>query len=357
MLNFKQYFSSVILEGGAAGHMAHPFNLNSIRTGNDLINFFYKVIDVLNNNPASLKIDGINTSFKLITDAAGNKQFAIDRGSMKPLDVRGVTIDSLEERFGPGHGMVEAGTTLLKILNSAIPVIKDELIQLGMWRNDNIFLNTEFVKTKTNVQEYDTNFLAIHGVNKFYQATARRRISEEIPYKKSTLNKLIDKLNAISKGYGFEVYGSVPAELDGTPNLEAKLNERIIVNIDAESTELKTLREWLKTCTNPRDYMINTPTGKKVGAVSKQVYLHILNNGLVSDIAGDDKKAQEKGINGCIIYHATRVLGQEILNNITTPMGSGSNHEGIVIRDEQISSKPVKITGNFIVRGMESEFR
>ena len=36
MITFAQF----LLEGGVAGHMAHPFDLPNARTGKDLINIF-----------------------------------------------------------------------------------------------------------------------------------------------------------------------------------------------------------------------------------------------------------------------------------------------------------------------------
>jgi len=40
MKTFKQYYSTILNEGGAAGHMAHPFDLPQVKTGKDLIGFF-----------------------------------------------------------------------------------------------------------------------------------------------------------------------------------------------------------------------------------------------------------------------------------------------------------------------------
>ena len=37
-------------------------------------------------------------------------------------------------------------------------------------------------------------------------------------------------------------------------------------------------------------------------------------------------------------------------------MGSADKHEGVVIRDENISKTPFKITGKFILGGMTSDF-
>jgi hypothetical protein len=37
-------------------------------------------------------------------------------------------------------------------------------------------------------------------------------------------------------------------------------------------------------------------------------------------------------------------------------MGTVDNHEGVVIRDKNITSEPFKITGKFILGGMGSDF-
>ena len=52
--------------GGAAGHMAHPFDLPAVRNGKDLIKFFDEASEYLADNESSVKIDGVNVSFKLV---------------------------------------------------------------------------------------------------------------------------------------------------------------------------------------------------------------------------------------------------------------------------------------------------
>ena len=66
--------------GGAAGHMNHPFDCPDVETGTDLIEFFENVADWVVKNPAAVKIDGVNASFKLIDNNSAhsfeNKEFA-----------------------------------------------------------------------------------------------------------------------------------------------------------------------------------------------------------------------------------------------------------------------------------------
>jgi hypothetical protein len=65
----------------------------------------------------------------------------------------------------------------------------------------------------------------------------------------------------------------------------------------------------------------------------------------------------DKVINGYIIYLATMELGNAVLEALSSPLGPVREHEGIVIRDAKIYSKPFKITGKFIVKGLESSFQ
>jgi len=353
MRTFKQHYN-ILNEGGAAGHMAHPFDLPSTKTGNDLINFFKKSVSSITKNPPSVKIDGVNASFRLI-DTEEGKEFALDRGSMKPLDLQGITIDKLIDRFGEGHGMVNAGQKLLSIMNEAIPDIEPELKKLGLWENANRFFNTEFVEGQTNVLQYDNDFLAIHGINEFFQATPRRRASKEVDYNPKVLQSLIEKLNKFAEPYGFKVYGSVPAELTKNPNFDHVLNKNFNVIIGNEKIS-KPLIRFLADAKNPFGDMITLQDGKKVGALSKFVYMQIL-NGVPVDTFVKDESDYQKAIDGAVIYHATRLLGDELLTTLTSPMGDVKYHEGIVIRDPKFHDRPVKVTGEFIVGGMASKFR
>ena len=353
MKNFKELYN-LINEGGAAGHMAHPFDLPTNKTGKDLINFFNRIVNSIATNAPALKIDGVNASFRLV-DTPEGKRFALDRGSMKPLDLQGITIDKLLDRFGEGHGMVNAGQKLLSIMNEALPNIEPELKKLGMIDNTNRFFNTEFVEGQSNVLQYENDFLAIHGVNEFYQVTPRRRASKEVEVNPRILDNLIKKLNKFAEKYNFKVYGSVPTRFTKRPNFQNVLNKNFNVTIKNQKIQ-KPLIKFLEEANNPFGEMITLEDGKRVGALSKFVYMQIL-NGVPVDLFVEDEDDFQKAIDGAVIYHATRLLGDELLTTLTSDMGEVKYHEGIVIRDPKISPAPVKITGEFIVKGMESKFR
>jgi len=359
-------------EGGAGGHMQHPFDLADVKTGKDLKDFFDQAAEVVKKSQA-VKIDGVNVSFKLISDKKGRKEFAVDRGSTKPIDIEGISIDRVGERFPEGHGMRPAIKTLLSIFNEALPKIEPELKKLGMWDNPTIFLNTEYVSETTNVTEYDHSFLAIHGVNQFYEKTNSRTgiqrpglirpeglkdPSVEVSYDSKVLQRLADKVQPFAKKYDFEVYTTVPTSFkkEAEINFKNTLDQPFTVVFDGEDEITQSLGDWLEEVDNPRHIFIKKENGKKIGALSKEVYTTILNGTPITSLIPNEEDVKP-AIAGAVFYHATRMLGNDILNALTSPMGDVMNHEGVVIRHKKFGQKPVKITGEFILGGMRTSFQ
>jgi len=358
MISFKQF----VLEGGAAGHMAHPFDLPNVNSGKDLINFFNKAITSLTKKPASVKIDGVNTSIKLITNSEGKKEFAMDRGSNKPEDIEGVTIARLSQRFPEGHGMLETGKTVLSIFNSALPNIEKDLKKLKMWDNPNILFNMEFVKGSTNVIGYATNFVAIHGLNEIIKVKSPvrgsvSRASREITYDKKALQSLIEKVNPIARKQGFDVEHEFTINLKEKVNFNNALDSDFTVNYDSKNAIKQPLKNWLAKAKNPRAEKIKLTSGKTISAMSLENFKNISSGVPMDHYIGNNKKDIEKAVNGAVFYQATILLGDAVKNAASSALGSLSAQEGIVIRDPSISSAPVKITGSFITGKEASKFR
>jgi len=345
---------SLLQEGGASGHMDHPFDVEWVKTGNDLIKIFQMSIDYLKKGPASVKIDGVNASIRLIT-LNGKKTFVLDRGSNKPLDVKGVTKADLTDRFGEGHGMIEIGGTVLDIFNKALPDITPALKKLKLWDNPNIMFNLEYVAGTTNVLSYNKNFLAIHGLMEISQATPTRRSTSEVSYNPQAMQELLDSLQSTAEKYGYEVLGSVPTKLTGTPNLSAELNKPYTINYGTGKSETKTLSQWLSKCVIPR-VNIKTLEGKTITALSKDVLIKLSEKTPLNKYIADPKD-YPAAINGFITYIATMKLGDAILDKLSSPIGPVSSQEGIVIRDPKISKDPYKITGKFILGGLATSFK
>jgi len=349
-------FRALLMEGGAGGHMAHPFDINGVNTGKDLINVFDKTAKFLQKNPAPVKIDGVNASIRL-GNIDGKREFVIDRGSSKELDVKGVTKADLPARFEtPGHGMIKVGGKVLDIFNKSLPLIKDELNQLGMIKNPNILFNIEYVEGKTNVQDYGKNFLAIHNLLEIQQNPGKKsRSTHEIPYSKDVLESLIKKIQPVAKKYGFEVLSSIPAKLSNTPNFNSALSKSYSVVLAKGKKETKSLKAWLDQAKNTKGIKLKLKNGKTVDALSKQVFLAVKNGTPVTELVADPKDAKI-AIDSFVIYEATMELGDVLLKSMTSPLGPVDQQEGIVVRDKAISNEPFKITGSFIVRGLETSF-
>ena len=362
--------------GGAAGHMNHPFDLPIVKNGSDLIEFFKDAADILTAGPGSVKIDGVNVSFKLV-DGPRGKEFAVDRGSLKPIDVEGITVDRIGERFPEGHGMRGALADLLSIFNDALPAIEPELKKLGLYDDPTKFFNTEYVKGTTNVLQYDEDFLAIHGVNQFYEKTSRLKgkaqrpgaerpinpatdkpikdPSREVSYDTNTLLSLIKKVNPYAERQGFKIYGDVPTEKVGDISFDSTLASDFTVVFSDEDKITKPLRDWLNTAKNTKGKKFQLVDGRKIDVLSKFVYMNVLAGTPLTRLV-DNADDAKLAVDAAVFYHATRLLGNDVMNSLTSPMGDIENHEGVIVRDDKFGSKPVKITGEFIVKGLETSF-
>ena len=134
------------------------------------------------------------------------------------------------------------------------------------------------------------------------------------------------------------------------------LSQPFTVKLSDDREITKSLGEWLKEAKNPRYKSIKLADGKRTHPLHKQIYLNILKGETPVVDMIEDKDAED-AIYGAVIMHATRMLGNQILNALTSPMGDVMDHEGVVLRDEKLfGPNPVKITGEFIVGNLASGF-
>lgn len=321
----------MLAEGGAAGHMAHPYDI--AKNGNDLIKLFDEAAQLVKEGNSSVKIDGINASIRLV-----DNKFVLDRGSAKPLDIKGVRPEDLEARFGSGHGFIGKGKKILEIFDTAFPSIKNELRLLGLLDQDNILLNVEYVEGQTNVVQYAgvKNFLAIHGLNAITAKNVdelgviKSRQSSPVSYDKKAMQSLITKVDKIAEKFGFKVYGNVDVQFTKLPNFSKVLNQSIKLN-----NQTKSLKQWLGDVKN-----IQLPL------ITRKRYLEIA--------GGNKENLSEKDINDYVVIYSTIVLGDELLSVANSPLGELRDQEGIVINRKDGTN--FKITGSFIIRGLESQF-
>jgi hypothetical protein len=390
--------------GGAAGHMRHPFDLMSVKSGEDLIGIFESLKSLVNTAATeglpNVKFDGSNVSFKVLKSG----EIAVDRGSYD--DIPGITIDSVTSRFkNPKHGMRTAIPTVLRIMTLA--KIEPELRALGLYDNPHYFLNTEYAESGTiNATAYSGNYIFIHGVNSFYENTFRgvtrpgipkplgynpkkgiavpvKDKSVEVPYDKSALASLVKKANRVAQQFDppFNVVGPVPvskkAQIDYSPALSESITiplspEYLSQNPEIAALQGTTLQNWLSAIKKkPAQYYaphydVEIPRliGKKINPYHKATYVAVMDNGVPADSIVPAEHVRTL-IDGMIILHATRKLGHQFLSGLTSDFGDmillnkkkgETDHEGVVIRNPAYGQYPFKITGEFIVSGMAGAF-
>ncbi len=340
--------------GGIAGHMAHPYELSWVTNGKQLISFFEQAKTVVKEgNSASLKVDGVNVSFKLVKEGK-NYEFAVDRGTKNDLDVQGVTLSRINDRFPPNHSMREHVFQLLTILNEALPHIRPELKRLGLFDEGNRYLNTEFVSNTTNIVEHKGNFLAIHGVNALVQRGSRGG-SKEVKYDKRVFERLIKKLKPVAESHNFNIFGQILTESTREVDFYSALEASCAVRVSSATTVTKSLREWLTEASNPHNQRVKVYNQRPVSATSRKIFNYISEGSPIIDFV--QEQDAQKAIYGFIMVEATRRLGQVVLDSMSCPLGEVKNFEGVVLRDGHLNPYgPVKITGNFIVKGQYSPF-
>jgi hypothetical protein len=325
--NFRQF--CLLNEGGAAGVMQHPYHIAT--NGKELVDIFRKSIKSISGGLASLKIDGINVSLRVV-----DGQFVMDRGSKKDLDVKGIRPEDLKNRFPAGHGLIKIGKEVIEMFDNSFSLIRPELNKLGLLKNPNLLLNIEYVDGKTNVIDMKGKSITIHGILKvIVNEKTGSRDTVEIDHDSDALLELIEKLKPVfKKKYGYEIISNVPVySWESTAlKLNDALSEKYTIN-----GETKTLWQWISGVQEIKLPLINREKFSE--------YLFSL-----SEI--DDPKHT----NDVIIYLTTTKLGDEILSKLSSDMGNVAKHEGIVIRDTTISEKPFKITGSFILKGLYSKF-
>ena len=345
---------------GKLEHIPHPFELDNIKTGNDLITVFKKIVRSVQGGSATLKVDGFNTSLKVVTDATGRTRFAIDGGSNKEQDVDGTTEDNAKTFFKPGHGFIAVAETILPALNAALPSVRGDLEKLGVVQknpDDVMLLNTEYISGQTNLVDYgDKKMLVLHGLVHVHRGpndTSRKK--DQVDRDLSALAKKLDPM--LRKSIGFRVFARFPTRINGRINLDSVLSQQFTIN----GVGTKSMKDWLGGAENPKVGQVLLTSGKRVSPTNTQLYIAAERGDDVTKLV--DPKFLSRAVNGIIMMHATRKMGAEILKNMSIEnkdVGDGfEGHEGIVVKDSSITGDPnqaVKVTGEFMVNRLQSKF-
>ena len=179
---------ALILEGGAAGHMSHPFDNKQLTFGD-----FKKLIQSglsgeLNfEEEPTEKTDGQNL---FVTVKDGQAMFARNKGQMaNPLDLNGI----IDMFTGHASKLVEE-TYIFAAKDLATSLVKLSDKDLEAFDNGKNFMNMELIYSKNpNVIYYDRDVIQFHGI-KITDGNGNI-IGEEPKYGKS-IAAALEKVNA-----------------------------------------------------------------------------------------------------------------------------------------------------------------
>ena len=411
--------------GGAGGHMWHPFDCPEVLTGADLLDVFKKSGGWLRANPGSLKVDGVNLSCRLKKnpDLSTGFEFVVDRGATSgasgKIDMEGVTAKNAHLRFinkrdpSTPHGMVANTAALLKIMNAALPNIMSELEKLGflesttdIQRDEETgeqkevevpigfgpvgkYFNMEYVDVSTgaaNVTKYPFNFIAFHGVRKFFMKPGNKaRGYKDIQADQGVINEMVKKIEPYAAKAGFRTFSKIETKLTQPLDVGNMLNDAFTIvlgKIGDEPGELieqstKPLKQWLSEVSKiPKDDVVtlNVKTAQQIGippvqnAFAKKIYAAVYNGASIADML--DRTQGEKIFlenakaisDAAVVWESTRVVGNKIIKASESDLGplhrgKDDQEEGVVVApDDFCSGTAFKYSGDFILDNLKSGF-
>jgi hypothetical protein len=252
--------------GGSGGHMRHPHDLDEVETGKDIIALFRAIPDYLRTEEftsgqgTSLKLDGSNNAIKVVQREDGKIQFAVDRGSHSPLDVNGVTLDKLKQRFTKvkksgevkfNDGLARSSAGLINMMQKTYDTnperVEALLRNLTLIDENGIadptkFINIEYIQRKeddinsetglgrANAIYYSFDSITFLNISQYYQI-ARKGVVKRPGAKRPTIKAYDDDGNLIDK-----VSTDVSVSIKFDPNVLDELVELCRKNAPLNAT-------------------------------------------------------------------------------------------------------------------------
>jgi hypothetical protein len=159
MSGYESVKESLIMEGGAYGHMAHPFDIEMGLTFGDLKQI---VVRALNGDLelAREKTDGQALAISWVNGrlvAARNKSHLKDKG------VGAMTIGQVADKFAGRGGLTDAYNFAMQDLSKAIAALSEPQ-RKKVFKDGSSFMNLEVIyPTSVNVIPYNQPLLVFHG--------------------------------------------------------------------------------------------------------------------------------------------------------------------------------------------------
>jgi hypothetical protein len=221
---------TLIMEGGAAGHMAHPYEDNSL-TFADVKDMITKglVGDLGAEEPVTEKLDGQNIMF---TVKNGRVHFARNKGQVKNKGKNALDVSGIRQMFA-GRGNIEkAFTGAAEDLQTAIDRLSSER-RTDMFADGGKFMNVEIIFPDTkNVIPYDKSVLVFHGSVEYDDEGNELQRSVEDG---RTLSNELTKVNAEQQNT-FGIRGPKTISFNDASTIE---NKKMLKNMGARVSEIQ----------------------------------------------------------------------------------------------------------------------
>ena len=160
-INKQIYTEGLLLEGGAAGHLAHPFEDEDL-TFNDMREMINRgLIGGLDKEaPVSEKLDGQNIAFSV---RDGKVIFGRNKGHVRDGGANALDVKGIYNQFKGRGGIETAFVGAAEDLQSAVKKLSPEQIK-NMFGNGSKFMSLEIILPETqNVIPYGRSVLVMHG--------------------------------------------------------------------------------------------------------------------------------------------------------------------------------------------------
>jgi len=155
MIDLQRYV--MIVEGGLAGHMAHPIDYTDF-TGNDLVDLVHQLFSGKIED-AHEKLDGTNLSVTMNNN--GEVVFIRNGGDLNSPN-GGMTINDMQEKWADKPSVANVFVTCGKIFQKVFSKLGSKYFNID--GNTRKIINCEcIVAGKTNVILYDRDRVAFHG--------------------------------------------------------------------------------------------------------------------------------------------------------------------------------------------------
>jgi hypothetical protein len=160
---FESVNESLLLEGGAYGHMAHPFDVEMNLTFGDLKNIVKKALtgDL---EVAREKTDGQALAISWVN---GRLVAARNKSHLKNKGEGAMTIGQVADKFAGRGGLTDAYNFAMQDLSKAIAALSEPQ-RKKIFKDGSSFMNLEVIyPTSVNVIPYNQPLLVFHGTMEY----------------------------------------------------------------------------------------------------------------------------------------------------------------------------------------------